>query len=379
MKNLWQRYTNHAMAFLLTYCFIAVSISSYILWFILPMGTGMHGENLEHCVLDGLGPTGNYIFVFGFPRYSWVDIHSWLSIGFMVIIIVHLLLHWRWILETIKRTKNYLSKKMWYTLERYSTVVILFILFIFQAISGFVVWLILPRGVLDYYNMKNDISATFLGLQRNEWVDLHAWVAVAALAVVIIHIIIHWRWVVNMFFGKGFNNDSRVNSNLERSYKGPVLEEPCVLVGKAEKNSLISAVNYRNELPKTGDGKKPGYMKRLGLYFGLFGVISFTVLITMLTVAAGRSDILWIIVPCAFISVLIAWKKPLPGGLLMMVLSAISISINTDTADIIGYSRYIPGLEFVYTVFFVSIPLIISAICLFLSMRKIEQDKLPGI
>jgi hypothetical protein len=364
------------MAFLLTYCFIAVIVSSYILWFILPMGTGMHGENLEHCVLDGLGPKGNALFVFGLPRFSWVDIHSWISIGIMVIIIIHLILHWKWISESLKRTGNYAVKKLWYILERYSTVLILFIFFIFETISGLVLWLILPRGVLDYYNMKSGLGFTFWGLQRNEWVDLHAWVAVAALSVVIIHVIIHRRWVVNMFSGKVFKRDN--SDSLRKSYNDPAIKESGGLVEGTANVSFKSTKNDWNESKDLDNIQNQGYRKRLGLHFGLFGVVSFTVLITMLTVAAGKPDILWIGFPGALISLIIAWKKPFAGGLSMLVLAIVAIFINTGTADIMGYARYIPGLELIYTIFFVSIPLIISAACLLLSLKNKEQQKLPA-
>jgi hypothetical protein len=37
---------------------------------------------------------------------------------------------------------------------------------------------------------------TFWGLQRNVWVDLHAWVAVAILSIIVIHLIVNWSWVL---------------------------------------------------------------------------------------------------------------------------------------------------------------------------------------
>ncbi len=86
MHKLWQRYINYTMLFLLLYATTVVVISSYILWFVLPAGGGMHGVNLEHCVLNGMGPTGNNVSVFGYPRFQWVDIHSWVSIAMVVIL-----------------------------------------------------------------------------------------------------------------------------------------------------------------------------------------------------------------------------------------------------------------------------------------------------
>ena len=36
------------------------------------------------------------------------------------------------------------------------------------------------------------------GLTRHQWGDLHFWLALAALGVVIIHLILHWTWVVSV-------------------------------------------------------------------------------------------------------------------------------------------------------------------------------------
>jgi hypothetical protein len=44
--------------------------------------------------------------------------------------------------------------------------------------------------------MKTGVGRTFRGLQRNVWLDLHGWIAVTILAIIIIHLIFNWKWVV---------------------------------------------------------------------------------------------------------------------------------------------------------------------------------------
>lgn len=39
-------------------------------------------------------------------------------------------------------------------------------------------------------------SLTLWGLTRHQWGDLHFWLSLAALGVVVIHLILHWTWVV---------------------------------------------------------------------------------------------------------------------------------------------------------------------------------------
>jgi len=82
--------------------------------------------------------------------------------------------------------------------QNYILFVFLFFLGLFEAISGFVLWLALPCGGGGGGRGRYDNGATFWSLSRNTWTALHNWVAVALLAIVIIHIILHWKWIVYM-------------------------------------------------------------------------------------------------------------------------------------------------------------------------------------
>lgn len=68
--------------------------SGFILWVALPRGDGFRfrgsGSRLAH---DS----------FGFARETWLDIHQWAGVALIVILLVHLLLHWRWVLNVTKR------------------------------------------------------------------------------------------------------------------------------------------------------------------------------------------------------------------------------------------------------------------------------------
>ena len=81
--------------------------------------------------------------------------------------------------------------------RNYLLALIMFLLALFQAVSGFVMWLPLPGG--DGYKGGSGAGigreATLLW-DKHTWVNLHDWVAVTLLVLLIIHLALHWKWIV---------------------------------------------------------------------------------------------------------------------------------------------------------------------------------------
>jgi ABC-type dipeptide/oligopeptide/nickel transport system permease subunit len=77
----------------------------------------------------------------------------------------------------------------------YILALVMVLLALFQAVSGFVLWLVLPRG--DGYMGGRGEQSTFLWT-RDSWITIHDWTAVALVVIVVIHIILHWGWIVRM-------------------------------------------------------------------------------------------------------------------------------------------------------------------------------------
>ena len=73
------------------------------------------------------------------------------------------------------------------------------LLFLLQGVSGFILWLVLPRGYGGQgmgWDGGGEVS-TFL-FERHTWLDIHRWLAVALLIMIVAHLVLHWRWVVYM-------------------------------------------------------------------------------------------------------------------------------------------------------------------------------------
>lgn len=61
--------------------------------------------------------------------------------------------------------------------------ILMFIAFIVEAFSGFVLWKVLPRGGGEWI------------LSRAEWITMHDKFAVALTILVVIHLLLNWRWI----------------------------------------------------------------------------------------------------------------------------------------------------------------------------------------
>ena len=73
--------------------------------------------------------------------------------------------------------------------------VFIFLGFVGQAISGFVLWLVLPKGGGFRGGQGVEIVRTFI-FDRHTWLNLHDWLAVVLVVGVLIHLILHWKWIV---------------------------------------------------------------------------------------------------------------------------------------------------------------------------------------
>ena len=82
--------------------------------------------------------------------------------------------------------------------RNYLLAFIMFLLALFQAVSGFILWFVLPRGGGGYRGGRGAAAEHTFLMTRDTWIDIHDWVAVALLVILVVHLILHWKWVVYM-------------------------------------------------------------------------------------------------------------------------------------------------------------------------------------
>lgn len=79
--------------------------------------------------------------------------------------------------------------------------VISFFAFLASTASGLVLWQILPSGGYGFRGSRAVFAEQlFLGLSRQDWLDLHNRTSLLLAGLIVLHIALHWRWIRN--FGK---------------------------------------------------------------------------------------------------------------------------------------------------------------------------------
>lgn len=116
------------------------------------------------------------------PGLTGVAVHEWLSLALAGTLLVHLLLHWEWV---VKVTVQFF-RKLWHSSRlNYLVDLALLLSMVTVMLSG----LLISHSVLPA-----------LGLQAAEapaWRFLHSSSANLSLLLVALHFALHWKWLVN--------------------------------------------------------------------------------------------------------------------------------------------------------------------------------------
>jgi hypothetical protein len=116
------------------------------------------------------------------PSLTGFPVHEWLSLAFAGAMLVHLLLHWDWVVMVTSRffRKLFHSSRLNYILDA-----LLLIMFITVMLSG----IMISRSVLPAIGIQGAADPT--------WRFLHSSSADFLLLLVGLHFALHWKWVVS--------------------------------------------------------------------------------------------------------------------------------------------------------------------------------------
>jgi hypothetical protein len=133
-----------------------------------------------------------YGIVLLFERATWSDIHTWTGVFMILTLMIHLPLHWKWVVNMTRRmVKNMTgqSPKL-NNRSRFNVFIdaLVALSFLVVALSG-VYLLFVPGGP------NAALTDPMILFSRTTWDLIHTWSGVVVILAGLIHFAIHWGWV----------------------------------------------------------------------------------------------------------------------------------------------------------------------------------------
>jgi hypothetical protein len=121
------------------------------------------------------GEIDTNILVLGIGYFGWSDIHRISIVIVSILVILHIILDWKWY-ETIMKKKLLAKNKQ---------VITLIVVFVIVALTGYVSWFVKIAGGSD--------------LTRKSFIEIHDKLVFVLLVYLILHVIKRFKWFVITF------------------------------------------------------------------------------------------------------------------------------------------------------------------------------------
>ena len=134
-----------------------------------------------------------------FSRHTWDDLHTWGGVLMIVAVIIHFAIHWDWVKMMTRRIVNAMRSRG-SRLSRGALINVVIDLavavsFLLCALTG-VYLLFAPSGA--FQGGQNPAWDPGFLFSRTTWDLIHTWSGAALIIAAVIHLAIHWRWVMNV-------------------------------------------------------------------------------------------------------------------------------------------------------------------------------------
>ena len=127
------------------------------------------------------------------PQATAIPFHEWISFVFAPVFVIHIFLHWKWIVET---TQCIFKKLPGDTRFNYIWDIIIYLMMIFAFVSGVVI---------------SEVALPFIGIPIKVdpfWTSLHDASSNLLLIMLGIHLAMHWDWIVGVI-KRGFKRQTK--------------------------------------------------------------------------------------------------------------------------------------------------------------------------
>ena len=174
-----------------------------------------------------------------FLELTGLEGHQWLGVGIGILALYHLLIHWKWVLSVTRRFFGPTSGQ--------------------SRLYYFIDWSLMFSGTV--IGVSGLLISTWLNIDLANyllWKNLHVYSSIAGLAVTLIKIGTHWRWIVktaSQHFGlwrQPVHSPAAVPVHLHSPSGTINRREFLQLMGVASLASLISASNLLKFGQQTG-------------------------------------------------------------------------------------------------------------------------------
>jgi hypothetical protein len=129
-----------------------------------------------------------------FQRGTWADLHTWFGIAMIIAALVHIVIHWNWIVNMTKRVIQEITGRERRLNDRsrfnIGINIAIGLSFLITALSG--VYLLFITGG------NHGFADPVLLFNRTTWDLIHTWAGIILIDVAIVHFAIHWRWVLKV-------------------------------------------------------------------------------------------------------------------------------------------------------------------------------------
>jgi hypothetical protein len=115
------------------------------------------------------------------PHITGTQIHEWLGAAFFLTLLAHLILHWKWVVNTLSK---FFKKMTWSNRINFGVDFFVFLAFIVLNLSGLMISKFLLQSL--------GINVTGGG----SWKQIHSLSADVTLYLVALHFALHWNWLV---------------------------------------------------------------------------------------------------------------------------------------------------------------------------------------
>lgn len=128
------------------------------------------------------------------PALTGIGLHEWLGLGVLIVFFVHVVMHVEWCFDAVRTSRKHPS---WARTGNLVLDAVILVAFMVVTVSG----LLISGAVLPA-----------VGLYAGGyyfWDPLHAVAAKVLLALLLVHVVVHWRWFAAAFGKRKVKGDDK--------------------------------------------------------------------------------------------------------------------------------------------------------------------------